>query len=147
MQGRGTKGNQLELKVKAKLENLAVIGNFITEAMKQFGIEQETFQVQLAVDEACTNIIQHAYSGDSEKSIRILCSMSGNDLVIQLRDWGKPFDPHSVPPPELDSELSERKLGGLGIFLMRQMMNEVRYVFHPRRYNELIMIKHLPQKD
>jgi len=141
------KDNRLELKVKAKLENLAAIGDFITEAMKRFGMEQETFKVQLAVDEACTNIIQHAYSGDSEKPIRILCSMSGNDLVIQIRDWGKPFDPDSVPLPEMESELFERKLGGLGIFLMRQMMDEVRYVFYPEGYNDLIMIKHLPQKD
>ncbi len=141
------KNNQLELKVKAKLENLAVISDFITKAMKQLGIEQETFQVQLAVDEACTNIIQHAYSGGSEKSIRILCSMSGNDLVIQIRDWGKPFDPDFVPLPEMESELFERKSGGLGMFLMRQMMDEVRYIFNPRRYNELTMIKHLPRKD
>jgi len=69
--------------------------------------------------------------------------MSGNDLVIKIRDWGKPFDPHSVSPPEIESELLERKMGGLGIFLIRQMMDEVRYVFHARRYNELIMIKHL----
>jgi len=146
MKGKGTKGNQLELRVNAKLENLAVIGDFITETMKQFGIEQETFQVQLAVDEACTNIIQHAYSDESEKSIRVLCSMSGNDLVIQIRDWGKPFDPNSVPPPEIEAEL-ERKLGGLGMFLMRQMMDEVRYVSYPGRYNELIMIKKLLQKN
>jgi serine/threonine-protein kinase RsbW len=144
MKARGTKDNQLELKVKAKLENLAVIDEFITEAMKQFGIEDETFQVQLAVSEACTNIIQHAYSGESEKSIRILCSISGNDLVIRIKDWGRPFDPDSVPQPDTESELFERKFGGLGIFLMRKMMNEVKYVFHAGRYNELIMIKHLP---
>lgn len=143
MKGRGTKGNQLELKVKAKLENLAVIGDFITKAMKQLGIEQETFPVELAVDEACTNIIQHAYSGDSEKPIRILCSKPGNDLVIKIRDWGKPFDPDSVSPPDTESELFERKLGGLGIFLMRKVMDEVRYAFHARKYNELTMIKHL----
>lgn len=137
----------MELKVKAKLENLAVIDDFITSAMKQFGIEQETFQVQLAVNEACTNIIQHAYSGGSEKPIRILCSVSDNDLVIRIRDWGKPFDPHSIPPPDLESELFERRLGGLGVFLMRQMMDEVKYAFHGKRYNELTMIKHLPRKD
>jgi len=147
MKGGGTKGNQLELIVKAKLENLAVIGNFITEAMKQLRIEQNAWQVQLAVDEACTNIIQHAYSGESEKPIGILCSMSGNDLVIQIRDWGKPFDPKSVPPPDIESELDERKLGGLGMFLMRQVMDKVKYAFYPKKYNELIMIKHLPQKD
>ena len=147
MKGRVTKSNQMELTVKAKLENLAVIGNFIAEAMKQLGIEQETFPVELAVDEACTNIIQHAYSGESEKSIRILFSVSGNDLVIKIRDWGKPFDPDSVPPPDRESELFERKLGGLGVFLIRQMMDEIRYVFYPGRYNELTMTKYLPQKN
>ncbi len=147
MRGRGVKSNQLELKVEAKLENLAVIGDFITEAMKQLGRDQETFQVQLAVDEACTNIIQHAYSGDSEKPIRILCLISGNDLVIQIRDWGEPFDPDSVPQPDIESELFERKLGGFGVFLIRQMMHEVKYVFHAGGYNELTMTKHLPQED
>ncbi len=144
MKARGTKDNQLQIEVKAKLENLAVIDEFITETMKQFGIEDETFQVQLAVSEACANIIQHAYSGESEKSIRILCSISGNDLMIKIKDWGKPFDPDSVPRPDTESELFERKFGGLGIFLMRKMMNEVRYVFHAEGCNELIMTKHLP---
>ncbi len=69
MKGRATKGNQLELRIKAKLENLTAISDFIAEAMKQLGIEQEIFQFQLAVNEACTNIIQHAYSGGSEKPI------------------------------------------------------------------------------
>jgi sigma-B regulation protein RsbU (phosphoserine phosphatase) len=147
MKGKVTKGNQLELTVKAKLENLAVIGNFITDAMKQFGIEQETFPVELAVDEACTNIIQHAYSGESAKSIRILFSVTGSDLVIKIRDWGKPFDPDSVPPPDRESELFERKLGGLGVFLIRQMMDEIKYVFYPGRYNELTMTKYIPRKN
>jgi serine/threonine-protein kinase RsbW len=147
MKGRQTKGNQLELRIKAKLENLAAISDFIAEAMKQLVIEQKIFQVQLAVNEACTNIIQHAYSGESEKPIRIICSMSGNDLLIRIRDWGKSFDPTSVPSPEIDSELFERQLGGLGIFLMRQMMDEVRYVSYAGEHNEVIMIKHLPQED
>ena len=144
MKVRGTEGNQLEMEVQAKLENLAVIDDFVIEAMKQFSTEDETFQVQLAVNEACTNIIQHAYSGGSEKPIKIHCSMSGNDLVIRIRDWGEPFDPDSVPQPDIKSELLERKSGGLGIFLMRQMMHEVRYVFRAGGYNELTMTKHLP---
>ncbi len=146
MKGRAMKGNQLELRIKAKLENLAAISDFIAEAMKQLGIEQEIFQVQFAVNEACTNIIQHAYSGESEKPIRIICSMSGNDLLIRIRDWGKSFDPTSVPSPEIDSELFERQLGGLGIFLMRQMMDEVRYVFYAGKHNEVIMMKHISQE-
>ena len=148
MKTRGTKDNHLELEVKAKLENLAVIDDFITESMKQLGMKKdETLQVRLAVNEACTNIIQHAYSGESEEPIIVLCSMSGNDLVIEIRDWGKPFDPDAVPQPDIESELFERKEGGVGIFLMRQMMNDVRYVFRAGRYNELRMIKHIPQED
>ena len=148
MKARGTKDNHLELEVKAKLENLAVIDDFITESMKQLGMKKdETLQVRLAVNEACTNIIQHAYSGESEEPIIILCSMSGNDLVIEIRDWGKPFDPDAVPQPDIESELFERKEGGVGIFLMRQMMNDVRYVFRAGKYNELRMIKHIPQED
>jgi len=148
MKVRGTKNNQLELEVKAKLKNLAVIDDFINESMKQLGMNKdETLQVRLAVNEACTNIIQHAYSGESEKPIIILCSMSGNECVIEIRDWGKPFDPDSVPLPDTESDLFERKEGGVGIFLMRQMMNDVRYVFRSGRYNELRMIKHIKQED
>ena len=140
-----TKSSNLELEVKAKLENLAVIGDFIIEAMKQLGIEHELSEVELAVDEACTNIITHAYSDDSEKPIKIRCSMSGNDLVIKIRDWGKPFDPDSVSLPNTGSELSKRELGGLGIFLMRKVMDEVKYIFDAAGYNELTMIKHIMQ--
>ena len=148
MKERGTKDNQLELEVKAKLENLAVMDDFVAESMKQLGMKKGvTLQVRLAVSEACTNIIQHAYSGESEEPIIILCSMSGNDLVIEIRDWGKPFDPDSVPQPDTESELLERKEGGIGIFLLRQMMDDVRYVFRAGRYNELRMIKHIHQED
>ena len=148
MKERGTKDNQLELEVKAKLENLAVLDDFVAEFMKQLGMKKDvTLQVRLAVSEACTNIIQHAYSGESEEPIIILCSMSGNDLVIEIRDWGKSFDPDSVPQPDTESELLERKEGGIGIFLLRKMMDDVRYVFRAGRYNELRMIKHIHQED
>jgi anti-sigma regulatory factor (Ser/Thr protein kinase) len=147
MKAGNKKDNQLELEVEAKLENLAVIDDFITESLNKLGIRKdETLQVQLAVSEACTNIIQHAYSGESEESIILLCSMSGNDLVIVIKDWGESFDPNTVPQPDIESELVERKEGGVGIFLMRQMMNDVRYAFQPGGQNELRMIKHIPQE-
>lgn len=148
MVARGRKDNQLQLEVKAELENLTVIDDFITESMKQLGMKKdETLQVRLAINEACTNIIQYAYSGGSEEPIIVLCSMSGNDLVIEIRDWGRPFDPEAVPQPDIESGLFERKEGGVGIFLMRQMMNDVRYTFCAGRYNELRMTKHIPQAD
>ena len=139
--------NRIELEVEARVENLAAIDDFVADAMKQLGAEAHSFQVQLAVNEACTNIIRHAYSGDSDQSIHISCSTMGNDLVIRIRDKGKPFEPDSVPIPDTQSELFERKPGGLGILLMRRMMHEVRYVFRAGEYNELIMTRHLRQED
>ena len=111
--------------------------------MARLGTEEQSHRVQLAVNEACTNIIQYAYSGGGEQPIHILCAAAGSDLVIRIRDWGKPFEPDSVPAPDTEAELSERKLGGLGILLIRQMMHDVRYVFHDSGCNELIMTRHL----
>ncbi len=139
--------NRIELEVEARVENLAAIDDFVADAMKQLGTEDESYRVQLAVNEACTNIIRHAYSGDSDQPIYVSCSTMGNDLVIRIRDKGKPFEPDSVPVPDTQSELFERKLGGLGILLMRRMMHEVRYVFRAGEYNELIMTRHLAQED
>jgi serine/threonine-protein kinase RsbW len=138
--------DQLELEVEARIENLAAIDDFVTDAMKRLGAEDESYRVQLAVNEACTNIIQYAYSGDCDLPIQILCSIVGNDLVVRIRDWGEPFEPNSVPVPDTQSELSDRKLGGLGILLMKKMMHEVRYVFHAGECNELTMTRHLPQE-
>ena len=120
MTAREVKDNQFELEVEARLESLAVIDDFITESVTQFGIKEDAeFQIRLAVNEACTNIIQYAYSGGSDKSIVILFSMSGKDLEIEIRDWGKPFDPEAVPQPDTTSGLFDRKVGGMGIFLMK----------------------------
>jgi len=145
MQLMEQKSKQFELEVESKLKNLAIIGDFIANAMKQLGIEhvQDIFKVQLAVDEACTNIIKHAYSREGEGQIIICCSLSGNTLLVTIKDWGKCFDPNSVPRPNTKAALSERKEGGLGIFLMRELMNEIRFTFNKEEGNKLTMIKHL----
>jgi serine/threonine-protein kinase RsbW len=139
--------NRIELEVEARVENMATIDDFVADAMKKLGTEAQSFQVQLAVNEACANIIQYAYSGDCGQPIHISCSTMGNDLVIRIKDKGKPFEPDSVPAPDTQSGLFERELGGLGIFLMKRMMHEVRYVFRAGEYNELIMTRHLLQED
>ncbi len=137
------KDNQLELQIEAKPENLFVISNFITEAMEQLGVDPATTsKVQLAVDEACTNIIQHAYSG--QKGVIILiCELADDDLIVTIRDRGKPFVPSSVPSPDVEADLDRRKTGGLGIYFMRKMMDEVSYAFDAEKGNELIMRKRL----
>jgi anti-sigma regulatory factor (Ser/Thr protein kinase) len=138
-----TKGNPFELEVEAELKSLPVISDFITEAMERLEVDSSTiFKVQLAVEEACTNIIQHGYSG-RKGTIKILCKLVESDFTVTIRDRGNPFDPRSVPPPDLGTALDKRKVGGLGIYLMRKLMDEISYSFDAANGNQLTMRKRL----
>jgi len=113
--------------------------------MSQLGIEAGVFEVQTAVDEACTNIIKYAYSEEGGV-ITITCESQDNDFVVTIRDNGKPFDPSSVPPPDLEADLDKRRIGGLGIYLMKKLMDDVSYSFDARKGNILVMRKTLAGK-
>jgi anti-sigma regulatory factor (Ser/Thr protein kinase) len=122
---------KFELTVEGKLENLPKIGEFIEKAMQYYGIDsvKDLYAVQLSVDEACTNIIEHAYSYRSDGRIAIRCRLAGapDKFVADIMDWGKPFDPTTLPKPDTESGLHERKAGGLGIFFIRKYMDEISY--------------------
>jgi len=108
--------------------------------MSQLGIDAGVMEVQTAVDEACTNIIKYACS-EKGGVIAIICGIQGDDFVVTIRDKGKPFDPSAVPPPDLDSGLEKRRIGGLGVYLMRKLMDDVSYSFDVKKGNKLVMRK------
>ena len=97
-------------------------------------------EVQAAVDEACTNIIKYAY-GEARGIITITCSTRDNNFMVSIKDKGKPFNPSSVPLPDLKADVNHRKIGGLGIYLMRNLMDDVTYDFDPKSGNTLVMKK------
>ncbi len=137
--------NRFELEVEGRLENLSVISDFVADAAKQLGIDSPTTsRIQLAVDEACTNIIQHAYL-EQEDIITLTLELVNDNLVVTVNDWGKPFDPSTVPPPDLGADLDKRRVGGLGIHFIRKLMDDVSYNFDVERGNTLIMRKRLPR--
>jgi anti-sigma regulatory factor (Ser/Thr protein kinase) len=141
------KEDRFELEVDNRLENLSIISDFIDKAMRQVGAKEKSIaEVQLAVDEACSNIILYAYSG-RKGIIKLALELVGDDLIVTIRDKGKPFDPTSVPPPDLEADLNERKIGGLGMYLMRKVMDEVSYSFNAEEGNKLSMRKHLIEKN
>ena len=80
-----------------------------------------------AIDEAVANIIEHAYEGVSNGLLEISCGVRNGAITIIMVDHGESFDPAAIPMPDLKADLSERKIGGLGIFLMRKLMDEVHY--------------------
>jgi serine/threonine-protein kinase RsbW len=124
------------------LNNLERICDFVTDAAKQAGLnESEIYAVQLAVDEASTNIIEHGYGRECPSRIDVTCEILEDGLKVVIYDDAEPFDPESVPEPELNVSLDEIKPRGLGMFFMRKMMDEVRYQTSPDKGNTLTMIK------
>lgn len=118
------------------------IREFVGQVAHEGGFnDKEIYSLQLASDEAASNIIEHAYEGVSNASFDVTCDMQGETIIITMRDTGTPFDPTRVKQPNLKADLSERQIGGLGMYLMRKLMDEVRYESNPRTGNLLIMIK------
>jgi serine/threonine-protein kinase RsbW len=127
----------------AKFENLDEIRDFVGGIAEKGGFsEKEVYNIKLASDEAASNIIEHAYEGISNGVIEISCGLQKNSITIILVDHGESFDPSEVPMPNLKADLSERQVGGLGIFLMRKLMDEVQYQADPKsNRNTLTLIK------
>lgn len=125
----------------ANFEFLDEIREFVAEVARQGGFsDKEIYSLQLAADEAASNIIEHAYSGNPDASVDISCDMQADAIVIIMRDQGISFDPAQVKQPNLKAKLSERQIGGLGVYLMRKLMDEVRYESVGKN-NTLTMIK------
>jgi len=128
----------------ANFDNLDEIREFVAEAARQIGFsEKEIYTIQLAADEAGSNIIEHAYAGIRGGKLEIECIISEDELTIIMRDHGRSFDPSSVPEPNVKADLSERKIGGLGMYLMRKLMDEVKYETTAETGNILTMTKRL----
>lgn len=134
------------LTLDASLEALAAISDFVVEQARAAGMDEHAvWEVQLAVDEAATNVIQHSYArADGQMTINIDASESAFEIVIC--DRGRPFNPEEVPEPDLVSPLEERKTGGLGLYLMRKLMDRVDFRFENGE-NILTMVKQLSQSD
>ncbi len=125
----------------AKFEYLDEIRDYIAEAARRSGFtDKEIYSLQLAADEAASNIIEHAYEGITNGSIDLSCDMREDVFTIIMRDEGKKFDPSKVKLPNLKADLSERQIGGLGVYLMRKLMDDVRYETSGKS-NTLTMIK------
>jgi serine/threonine-protein kinase RsbW len=112
----------------ARYESLEPIRVATDQAATACGLnEMDSYETQLAVDEACTNIIEHAYGREwmGEIECRWRCHPDG--LQVTLLDDGRPFDPHNIPPPDLNAGLDERTPGGLGLVFIRRLMDQVEY--------------------
>lgn len=121
---------------------LAQICDFVTPYARAAGLDLAgVYSIQLAVDEAATNVIEHSYGGDDRGEIEITCEIKKDCLTVTIKDHGMPFDLHKVPEPIVNVPLEKLRSRGLGVFLIRRMMDEVCYEYSKENGNTLTMVK------
>ncbi|HEX9117017.1 MAG TPA: ATP-binding protein [Anaerolineae bacterium] len=130
-----------ELCIKGHRSDLPSIIDFVEDSAAEAGVDPGIrFDLQLAVEEACTNVIEHAYH-DQGGEFEVCFETRDRDVRITIHDHGQPFDPARVRRPDLSLPLEDRRVGGLGLFLIEKLMDEVSFSFTVNG-NTLVMIKH-----
>ena len=133
-----------ELIVSSSTDNLSVIRDFIRAAADKAGLSLEVIgKITLAVDEACTNVIKHAYNYSPDGEIIITATSKNSKFIITITDFGKSFNPDAIPEPNLKESIKQKRVGGLGMFLMRKLMDEVEYKSSPKKTNRVTLVKYL----
>jgi serine/threonine-protein kinase RsbW len=135
-----------QLSIPGRFDQLERVCHLIEQAAREAGLgEVEAGRCQLAVDEACTNVIEHGYGGEDRGVIDLVCQVREGELVVTILDHAAPFDPNQVPAPQLNASLDELKVGGLGIYLMRQVMDAVEFSAEAGG-NRLVLVKRQPDR-
>ncbi len=112
----------------ARFEFLDEICSHVADEARAAGFsEKSIYAVQLAADEAASNIIEHALAGLPNATFEMSCDFIDDSLVVTFIDQGRSFDFSNVKKPDVKADLSDRQIGGLGVYLMHKLMDEVKY--------------------
>ncbi len=142
------KSKKFHLKIPSQTDNLEIIRDFVAKIARKVGFDEDDIsKIELAVDEACTNVIKHAYDNQGKNPIDITIQIDYQKLTILVTDKGKGFDPSKLKTPDLKEYLAEMRVGGLGIYLMKNLMDEVEIQSQPGKGNQVRMVKYLNKGD
>ena len=134
------------INIESRTEHLIAVREFVSSAARSFGFgDEDVSKIALAVDEACTNIIKHAYKFEPGKSITVTIRGRNGALEIVIQDFGKAFDPDKITTPDMKEYLAHFRRGGLGVYLMKSLMDKVEYAIVPGKKNEVRLTKNLPR--
>lgn len=135
--------NTYQRNFKATTESLKDVRDFFSRAAKPLPISKDLLdQLILAVDEAATNIIKHALKLKTNDEFNIEIEVKNSSILVRLIDYGEPFDPDKIPLPDIEESILKKKRGGLGLYLMRQIMDDVKY-FRKNGSNVTELIKYI----
>jgi len=111
--------------------SLPEIAGIIKSKSLEAGLSETSIdEVECAVDEACSNVIEHAYEGEGKGEILITIDLISEGIKITITDHGKSFRPDDIADPDINAPLSKRKASGLGLFMMKKCMDQVSFDFH-----------------
>ncbi len=115
------------IKCTAIIENLALVTEFVEECADRFGLDaKKKFGLLVAVEEAFVNICNYAYP-NGEGEIELSCGADGDAFVLEIEDKGSPFDVLSLPDPNTTLDIMDREIGGLGVYFIRRLTDDVSY--------------------
>ncbi len=127
--------------MNASTEHLAEVRNFVGGHAKNFGFtKQQVSDIRLAVDEAFTNIIKHAYENNDEQKVEIVLGCENDQFWISLFDTGRSFSIANYKKPDVKKKVKHKKRGGVGVYLIKKLMDNVEYL-HQGSRNEIRMTK------
>ncbi len=133
-----------KIEIKSSTANLSLVRDFVKKAAKDSGFNDETIgKIILAVDEACTNVIKHAYHYSNDGDIKIRAVFDKSKFKVIITDHGEPFNAKEIPEPNLQEYHRLKKVGGLGMFLMRKLMDEINYSTGNKTFNKVTLVKYL----
>ena len=129
----------VETSILNKIRDLSRIPDWVAGFAAEQGLSDDVvFGVNVALDEMLSNIIKYGYADDAIHEIRVRLSVAGQVVVAEIEDDGEPFDPCAAAPVNVDAPLEHRKVGGLGIHIVRTLCTEVGYARVNGR-NRLVM--------
>jgi serine/threonine-protein kinase RsbW len=131
------------LKIPSQTDNLEIIREFVSRIASIAGFTSDDVdKIELAVDEACTNVIKHAYKRGEKKPIDVAVEIDRHKFIIYVTDEGKGFDIAKLKSPDMKEYLAEMRVGGLGIHLIRSLMDEVDFQIKPGIKNQVKLVKY-----
>ena len=136
-------GEKVSIELKSELSELGRLAQIVAEFGQRHQLSSEAqFHTILALEEILSNVISYAYDDSKEHQISVCLLLEQGDLTVEVEDDGAPFDPLEAPEPDMQKPLKERPLGGLGIHLVRNVMDRLEYRRRDGR-NLLIMTKNV----
>jgi serine/threonine-protein kinase RsbW len=137
--------NQLILAVADKLSELPRVAGLVEAFCADAGIPPAlSYHINLALEELLTNTISYGFDEGAGHAIEVRIRIEGDEVVIELADNARPFDPTKAAAPDLDASIEDRLVGGLGVYLVKTVMDEVQYRRDGGR-NRVTLKKRLPK--